>query len=294
MKLQTVLILVVALALGGAAVWLIAPVVMASRGTNGGDNVAVVTAAVDIARGGTIQAEMIHVDSVPKRWANPRAISQTNEAIGRVATMPILAGEPVLDSKIAAKGAGVGLAAIIPKGMRAFTIQTPTVATGVAGFILPGNKVDVLLTVKEAGGGPGVHGGTIILLQNLEILAVDQRVGAEPTATEKVVGGAAKDLRSVTLLVSPEQAAKLDLAGNLGTLHLTLRNPEDTAEVSSARLATIAELSQSHPGLLTEIPKPAAPPTPRPPAAAPPRREKPPEQIRTIRGNQEGMVKVFR
>ena len=129
---------------------------------------------------------MIRLESVPKRWANPKAIAKIEEAVGRVVTIPILEGEPVLSSKIAAKGAGVGLAAIIPKGMRAFTIQTPTIATGVAGFVLPGNKVDVLLTVKEVGGGTDARGGTIILLQNLEILAVDQRVGADPAPSEKV------------------------------------------------------------------------------------------------------------
>ena len=126
---------------------------MSRRNATGGENAAVVTAAVDIARGGTILADMVRLESVPKRWANPKAISKIEEAVGRVVTIPILEGEPVLASKIAAKGAGVGLAAIIPKGMRAFTIQTPTIATGVAGFILPGNKVDVLLTVKEVGGG---------------------------------------------------------------------------------------------------------------------------------------------
>ena len=273
-----------------AAVWLIAPLVISrSDPTAGGANTPVVTATLDIARGGTIQADMIHLELVPKRWANPKAIATIEEAIGRVVTIPILAGEPVLETKIAANGAGVGLAAIIPKGMRAFTIQTPTVATGVAGFILPGNKVDVLLTVKDQGGGADMHGGTITLLQNLEILAVDQRLGTDPAPSEKL--GAAKELRSVTLLVTPDQAAKLDLGGNLGTLHLTLRNPEDTIEVNTSRLATIVELSQSHPGLLAAIPTPAAPPVR---ATPPPKRASPPEEIRTIRGNQEGMVRVFR
>ena len=291
MKLQTVLILVLALVLAGGAVWLIAPLVTSHGGTTAdGENVSIVTAAVDISRGGTIQADMVRLESVPKRWANPKAIAQIEDAVGRAVTITILQGEPILSSKIAAKGAGVGLAAIVPKGMRAFTIQTPTIATGVAGFILPGNKVDVLLTVKELGGGTAGHGGTIILLQNLEILAVDQRVGPEPTSAEKV-GASSKEMRSVTLLVTPEQAAKLDLGGNLGTLHLTLRNPEDTAEVSSLHLATIAELSQSHPGLLAEVPKPVAAPAPPAPI---PKVAKPPEEIRTLRGNQEGLVKVFR
>ncbi len=153
MKAQTVFILVLALAMGGAAVWLIAPALMAHSQTTDGENIPVVTAAVDIPRGGTIiDANMIRVESIPKRWANLKAISQMEEAVGRVVTIPILEGEPVLTSKLAAKGAGVGLAAMIPKGMCAFTIQTPTIAAGVAGFILPGNKVDVLLTVKEVGG----------------------------------------------------------------------------------------------------------------------------------------------
>lgn len=119
MKVQTVLVLVVALVLGGAAVWLIAPLVM-SRGSTSGGNASVVTATLDIARGGTIQADMIHLESVPKQWANPKSITRIEEAIGRVVAIPILAGEPVLETKIAGKGAGVGLAAIIPKGMRVY------------------------------------------------------------------------------------------------------------------------------------------------------------------------------
>lgn len=294
MKIQTMIILGVAIVLGGAAVWLIAPFLSVRGEPVEREDVPVVTAAVDISRGATLQAEMLRIDAIPRRWANPKSIAKTDDVVGRVATMPILAGEPVLSSKIAARGAGIGLAAIVPTGMRAFTIQTPNIATGVAGFILPGNKVDVLLTVKEMGGGVNAHGGTIILLQNLEILAVDQRVGADPTAAEKV-GASPKELRSVTLMVTPEQAAKLDLGQNLGTLHLALRNPEDTAEVRSLRLATIAELSQSHPGLLGDEPKPAPPP-PRPaaPPVAPPRAVRTPELIRTIRGNHEGVVKVYR
>ena len=124
--------------------------------------------------------------------------------------------------------------------MRAFTIST-NVASGVAGFILPGNKVDVLMTLT-AGGAKDVTGGgsTTTLLQNVEILAVDQKV--EAPADNKVDS---TNLRSVTLLVTPTSAAKLSLGQSKGTLHLTLRNPEDNL-AAKVRPTTVNDLeSQS-------------------------------------------------
>jgi pilus assembly protein CpaB len=105
--------------------------------------------------------------------------------------------------------------ALIPQGMRAFTIRVPNpnVATGVAGSLLPGNKVDVLLTAS--GGDLNDVIGTTTLLQNVEILAVDQKI--EAPAENKVD---LKEMLSVTLLVTPQQAKQLNLAQNKGLLHL--------------------------------------------------------------------------
>jgi pilus assembly protein CpaB len=152
------------------------------------------------------------------------AITQLKEAVDRVASIPLAKGDPVVEAKLTPKGISAhGLDALIPEGMRAFTITTSLVS-GVAGFILPGSKVDVLLTIStHATDDPTGGGSTTTLLQNVEILAVDQRVDAP--ADNKVDP---KDLRSVTLLVSPQQAAKLDLGQNKGTLHLSLRHPKDT------------------------------------------------------------------
>ena len=87
---------------------------------------------------------------------------------------------------------------------------------GVAGFILPGNRVDVLLSLGEISGTNETGGGsTITLLENIEILAVDQKMDAP--SDNKVD---TKDLRSVTLLVTPQQANRLDLGQNKGMLHL--------------------------------------------------------------------------
>jgi Flp pilus assembly protein CpaB len=132
-------------------------------------------------------------------------------------TLRLLKDEPVANGKLAPKGSGRGMAALIPLGMRAFTIKTPGIASGVAGFVMRGHKVDVLLTMNDVGANDQTGGGsTTTLLQNVEISAVDQNIDAP--AENKMD----KDLRSVTLLVTPQQAKQLDLGQNKGTLRLAL------------------------------------------------------------------------
>jgi pilus assembly protein CpaB len=184
--------------------------------------------------------------------------------------------------------------------MRAYSVKVPDVAQGVAGFILPGNRVDVLLSVGEISGGNNDTGGgsTTTLLQNVEILAVDQKMDAP--ADNKVD---TKDLRSVTLLVTPQQANLLDLGQNKGMLHLSLRNREDTL-AARTQPATLADLRfrQEKPwderakGVLEALGKALAQ---RQVASAPPAKpvvkapEPPPTfAIRTIRGKYEGSVVV--
>src|SRR5262249_52132612 len=157
-------------------------------------------------------------DSVPSG-----AFTSVADAVDRVSATPLMKEEALLETKLAPKGAGRGLAALIPSWKRAVTILTATPTTPVAGLALPGNRVDVLLTVGGGGANDPTGGGsTTTLVQNVEILAVDQRVDAP--ADDKA---GAKELRSVTLLVTPNQAAKLDLGQNRGTLHLALRNLND-------------------------------------------------------------------
>lgn len=204
-----------------------------------GDTVTVVVAAAEIPRYTSITNDMLKTRDYPKGFLPAGAILRVEDVLDRVTDTPILKDEPILEARLSAKGAGRGMAAIIPAGMRAVTIHTPNVAAGVAGFILPGNKVDVLLTVRGMSIGvadPTGGGTTSTLLQNVEILAVDQRVDA-PSANRVDT----KELKSVTLLVTPDQAAQLDLGQNLGTLHLSLRNPHDKIP-ANPRVATLADL----------------------------------------------------
>ena len=124
--------------------------------------------------------------------------------------------------KLAEKGAGRGMAALIKPGMRAFTIQTPSFSSSLGGFLLSGNRVDInLTTAAGTGGGQPPQ----ILLQDVNVLAVDKNVG-QP-ASNKVNP---EEARFVTVEVSPEDALKLQNGQNQGTLGLTLRNPNDKTQ----------------------------------------------------------------
>ena len=234
-------------------------------------SVPVVVAVVDLPRGGSITPEAVKIKEFPKDLIPAGALSKLEDAVNRGIFVPLTKGESVLESKLAPKGAGRGLAALIPSGMRAYSVKVPDVAQGVAGFILPGNRVDVLLSLGETSGTNETGGGsTITLLQNVEILAVDQKMDAP--SDNKVD---TKDLRSVTLLVNPQQANLLDLGQNKGMLHLALRNLEDN-KAALTKAATLLDL------------RPPVQPPPPPQAPEPP----PTVQIRTIRGVREGAVLI--
>jgi len=237
MTKRTLILLVLALLCGGSAAVGVNQLRQQVRASGHVDEVPVVIAARNVAPGTVLTNEDLRVKHWPASLIPPGAHSEVEEVLRRSVRVPLVAGEPVLEAKLSGKDSGPGLAALVPPGMRAFTIRTPHVAAGVGGFIQPGNRVDVLLTTRSSGSNDPTGGGaTTTLLQNVKIIAVDQRLDAgDKSATEP------EELKSVTLLVTPDQAAKLDLGMNVGTLHLALRNPEDDRQ-SNARPATMAEL----------------------------------------------------
>jgi pilus assembly protein CpaB len=195
------------------------------------DAVSVVVAARDIPRGASITEDIVITREYPKGMLPPSTLARVADALDRTVFVPLVKGEPLLEGKLASKGAKRGMAALVPNGFRAFTIHTPSVASGVGGFVLPGDKVDVLLTMDWKRDSL-----TTTLLQNLEILAVDQRIDAP--ADNRIDP---KQLHSVTLLVTPGEAARLALAQNKGSLHLALRNHKDEQVLLASR-ARLAEL----------------------------------------------------
>lgn len=287
MSLRTVLIGVFALVFGVAAAIGVYAISRARSGWQQVEMVPVIVMTADVPRGRSLSADMVDQRRWPKESVPDGVVSDLSAALDRTVLIPMAKGELLLDSKLAAKGAGRGLAAIIPPGMRAVTIQTPNIATGVAGFILPGNKVDVLLTVSEPRlDDPTGGGSTFTLLQNIEILAVDQRIDA-PQENKMDP----KELRSITLLVTPADAARLELGQNKGTLHLALRNPGDKA-MELVAPATLRGLSSRW----AAEPPPISPPPAAPEPVSPDEGEiaaKPPKvalRVRTLRGLQSGSV----
>jgi pilus assembly protein CpaB len=161
-------------------------------------------------------------------------ILNAKDVIGRGVLSDLYAGEPILTSRLAAPGSGGGLAATIPTGMRAAAIKVDEVV-GVAGFVTPGMHVDVLISGNPPGTSNNTQGTlTKTLLQNIEVLSAG-------TDIQKDAEGKPQQVQVVNLLVNPQQAELLSLAGNETHLQLVLRNPLDTqqtkpAETSMAQL----------------------------------------------------------
>lgn len=256
------------------------------------ETVSVVVATRDIARGEVISEQLVSTREWPAGMQPPSSHDTTEKILNRTALTPIMAGEPVLEGKVADLEAGRGLAALIPEGHRAYTIQTSHVGSNVAGFVMPGNRVDVLLTLRGGPSDTTGGGSSTTLLQAVEILAVDQRLDAP---TENRV----EQLRSVTLLVTPEQAGLLDLGHNTGTLSLALRNPSDVAKAET-KPATVNGLrfTQKDPEPAEELPDlsllaDATPPIPHVVRKPVVKKKRPkPLQTYTLHGRSSGRIMV--
>lgn len=243
------------------------------------DTEQIVVAAVDIPRGVTVTEDLLAMKPWPKKLVPPGSMRTNAEAVDRATMGALIKDEPIVDRKLSSRDGGRGLAALISDGMRAFTINTPTAYAGVAGFILPGNHVDVLLTITDRSLNDKTGGGTTTtLLQSVEILAVDQKLDAPH---ENRVDP--KEMSSVTLLVTPDQATKLGLAQQKGMLHLSLRNASDKVAAITAPV-TLNDLryDQEEPGE-GEAPVQSA-------AVAAPSSRPQVLRIRTIRGRSSGLV----
>jgi pilus assembly protein CpaB len=198
------------------------------------------------------------------------ATAQVQDVVGRGVMTAIYAKEPVIESRLAPKGAGGGLAAMIPQGMRAVAVRVNEVV-GVAGFVVAGMRVDVLISGNSPGGNGNLGTLTKTLLQNIEVLSAGQDF-------KKDAEGKPIAVQVVNLLVTPEQAEQLSLASNQTTIQLILRNPLDrqvtqTPGAAMAHLFTGGKLRVPQPGENEAAARPR--PAPKPAAHEPPKKEAP-------------------
>jgi pilus assembly protein CpaB len=201
----------------------------------------VIVAATDIKLGTLLRdvdlSTADFVGSLPKG-----AILKKADAIGRGVVSNLYQGEPIIDSRLAAAGSGGGLAATIRPGMRACAVKVDEVV-GVAGFVTPGMRVDVLISGNPPGPMNTAEGQKVrTLFQNVEVLSAG-------TDIQKDNEGKPQQVQVVNLLVTPEQAELLSLASTQAHIQLVLRNPLDTQTAQLSGSAVTQLYSDAKPAL---------------------------------------------
>ncbi len=186
----------------------------------------VAVAASNIGAGQALKPELFRLIDWPAGSVPAGTFDKAASLDDRVAKTAILRDEPILEAKLAPIGTKGGLSAVIAKGKRAITVRVNDVI-GVAGFALPGNLVDVIVSTQRPGKGRDEdHSVSKIVLEKILVLAIAQDTSRDDTKP--------KDVKAVTLEVTPEQAEILDLARSVGSLSLVLRNQVDVLETTTA------------------------------------------------------------
>ncbi|MGH9374486.1 MAG: Flp pilus assembly protein CpaB [Vicinamibacterales bacterium] len=192
---------------------------------------AVVVAATDLPLGAALEADDLRVVQFPQGQTPEGVFSSTSDLVGRGVIAPLVKNEPIIPAKLASKEAGAGLPPIIPKGQRAVSVRVDDVI-GVAGYVLPGTRVDVLTTVNPSDRQSDMT--TKVILSNVQVLAAGTRIDQD-TENKPV------QVTVVTLVVAPDQAERLALASTEGKIQLALRNPLDqgTPETPGIKKASL-------------------------------------------------------
>jgi pilus assembly protein CpaB len=231
------------------------------------DTMQIVVAALPIQVGAKLTEADLRITTWPRAIPIDGSHQQIADVLGRGVLVPMVPNEPVLDSKLAGAGEGAGLTATIPDGMRAVSVKVNDVI-GVAGFVIPGSRVDVILS-----GSPNSQGEismSKVILENIQVLAAGQNVATDDT-------GKPLNVQVVTLLVTPEQSQTLALATVDGRIQLALRNPLDLKQTNPnvTRRENLFTGGAYNPPALQPA-APAVKPAPRAAKAPAPKVEPPP------------------
>jgi pilus assembly protein CpaB len=178
----------------------------------------VVVAATDLSMGDEIEKSDLRIIEWPANAVPQNVFSDPNDVIGRGLLMPVIQNEPILPMKLASKEAGSGLPPAIPPGLRAVSVRVNEVI-GVAGYVVPGTRVDVLATVSPTQDQRDMT--SKVILTDVQVLAAGTKIEQDVEGKEPI------PVSVVTLLVNPEEAERLTLAASEGKIQLALRNPMD-------------------------------------------------------------------
>jgi pilus assembly protein CpaB len=213
----------IALALGAFVSLVVYRNLQSRAGSKAPPGEEVVVAADDLQVGTKIEDKDVHLVHFPSGELPAGVFHQKNKVVGRGVVLPIARGEFVLPLKLAGENAGFGLPSLIPPGMRAVSVRVND-TTSVSGFVLPGTRVDVLLTGNPQGSS---EQQTTTVLENVAVIATGQRL-------ERNSAGEPQSAPVVTLLLSPDDAERVTLASSQGHIQLALRNPLDTEQTDVA------------------------------------------------------------
>jgi len=234
-RTRTILVIVIALLTASAASWGIYRAVqqIPVREVEVASVQAVVAASA-LPVGTLVSADQVKLVDWPARNQVPGAFSSIDEVVGRGVIQAVNENEPLTAQKLAPKEAGAGLPPTIPPGMRAISVKVNEVV-GVAGFVVPGSRVDVLAILDDRNAGRG--GIARVVVSNLQVLTAGTRFDQEKAMAD----GKPIPTTVVTLLATPQDAERITLAGSEGKIMLTLRNPLDTlpTETDGVRLANL-------------------------------------------------------
>ncbi len=235
-----------------------------------------VVAKENLAMGSVITAEDLRLIDFPEQAYPKEAFGSIEDVIDRSVISPVLANEPILAGRVTEKGAGVGLAPLIPEGERAVAVPISQV-TGVSGFINPGSEVDILLTGSPGKGGERV---TTTILENIVVLTTGHRLQVN-------ANGQPENVPVVNLLLTPEASELITLATSEGRLQFVLRNPMDDEKTAAkrrpARRADLFRKARQRDPAPRVVRRALPPPPPSPPPVV---------RIEMIRGNRRSMETI--
>ena len=276
-RIRLFVVLVIALSAGGAFAFATYRYVQQPPPPAGMKTRAVVVAASDLQLGKELKPEDVRIVAWPEGSVPSGSFTSGDEVMGRGLISRVVQNEPILDGKLASKEAGAGLPPMIPPGMRAVSVRVNDVV-GVAGYVLPGSRVDVVATVNPTQQQTDVT--SKVILTNVLVLASGTKIEQD---TEK---GKPMAVSVVTLLVDPSEAERLTLASTEGKIQLALRNPIDKSAPATAGVRPAALLGYA-------AARPVTGPRPRIVAAAPVAAPAPPAPtVEMIRGDKRAQEVV--
>ena len=248
----------IALALGAFVSFAVYSRLKSSAAVDTRPGVDVVVAANDLEVGARVQDRDVRVVRFPEGALPANTFHRMSQVVGRGVVQSVVRGDFILPSKLAGENGGSGLPSLIPPGMLAVPVRVNDVVS-VGGFVVPGTRVDVLLTGNPASGG---EQQTTTVLENVAVVANGSNL-------ERNSNGEPQNSAVITLLVSPDDAQKLTLASAQGKIQLALRNPLDTGR-HDLNSTGISVLYKGLPVPVKAASKPAVRHAPTQAAAPPP------------------------